>query len=151
MKEIKKLKTKAEEIIKWEAIDGTIFSDKEECEKYEESALCILKARLKKITVNVGDAWDLMGGYDDHSVWAIKMNTREDVQTVEQFMLLTHSWWSELFKEDFIDKVEKAFLNNDLILLGINGEAEFYYINTRQGIINNLLNLDKDESSCSSN
>ena len=152
MKEIKELKTKAEEITKWEAIDGTIFSDKEECERYEESALCVIKARFNKLIVSKGNnAWDLMKGYDDHTVTVVKLNNIEDVNTVAQYLFLKCTWWSEEFRTETYNELEETFKNGDLFLIGYNCEDEPYSLGPRQTIINNLLNLDKDESSCSGN
>ena len=35
----------------FQAVDGTEFSQKEECEKYEESALGVLRGKIKRLTI----------------------------------------------------------------------------------------------------
>lgn len=148
MKEIKiEIKTEPKYRYEYEAYDGTIFSEQKECERYENSALCVLSARFNKLIVSKDkDAWELMRGYDDHTVTAIKLSNVEDITTVAQFMFLKCPWWSEDRKAQFYDEIEIAFNNKDLYLIGTNTEGEIYVLGPRQNIINNLLNLDKDES-----
>ena len=38
-------------VTKYEAIDGTLFSSKEECVKYEETAKCVLLGKYKRLVV----------------------------------------------------------------------------------------------------
>ena len=49
MKEV--TKEKVQKYTVYEALDGTEFHDKAECEKYEESAKGVVKARIAKLTV----------------------------------------------------------------------------------------------------
>ena len=71
MKEI--TKERVQKYTVYEALDGTEFNDKAECEKYDESAKGVLMARIAKLIVGKGDAWDIMGGYEDHDVVGFKM------------------------------------------------------------------------------
>ena len=36
---------------KYQAVDGTVFDDEKECEKYENSAIGVLNTKYKKILV----------------------------------------------------------------------------------------------------
>ena len=130
----------------FQAVDGTEFSQKEECEKYEESALGVLRGKIKKLTVcEPQDAWTLMGGYDDHKVIAIKAQTEDDIDIILQWYYLEHPYILEYprksERENFEEVVTEAWKNDDVILFGINYEKEYYFINSRQNIIKNLNSL----------
>ena len=130
----------------FQAVDGTEFSQKEECEKYEESALGVLRGKIKKFVVcEPKDAWTLMGGYDDHQVIAIKPLIEADIDTILQWYYLEHPYILEnprkSERERFEEVIIEAWKNDDVVLFGINYEKEYYFINSRQNIINNLNSL----------
>lgn len=130
----------------FQAVDGTEFSQKEECEKYEESALGVLRGKIKKFVVcEPKDAWTLMGGYDDHQVIAIKPLIESDIDTILQWYYLEYPYILEnprkSERERFEEIITEAWKNDDVVLFGINYEKEYYFINSRQNIINNLNSL----------
>jgi len=152
MKIIKKENTITEYYDVYQALDGTEFHDKKECEKYEASALGVLKGRISNLIVadtrnTTEDAWTLLGGLDDHDVVGIKMPTIEDFNTVCQFFLLVCPWYNdngrEEAREERISVIEKAFKDKDIVLFGINCDGDYYLINSRQGIIDKLNNFHK--------
>lgn len=149
MKEItKELTTK---YTVYQAVDGTEFSQKEECVKYEKSALGVLRGKIKKLTIcEPQDAWMLMGGYDDHQVIAVKPQTETDVDTILQWYYLEHPYILEDYRETerkrLEDVIMEAWKNDDVVLFGINCEKEYYFINSRQNIINNLTSLTQKDS-----
>jgi hypothetical protein len=151
MKEIKGEKTTTEYYSLWEASDGTKFTDKAECEKYEASAKCVLQTKFNKLIINDEyDAWTLLGGYEDTNILAVKMNTEADKDAVLQYLYLEHPYLAEeqykKAKETIDSKVETAYSNNDVLLLGkINDDL--YVIDARINIVNRLLSLDKTEES----
>ena len=152
MKEITKERTKIEKYTVYQAVDGTEFTQKEECEKYEESALGVLRGKIKRLTVcEPQDAWTLMGGYDDHQVIAVKPQTEVDVDTILQWYYLEHSYILEDFRKSERERLEKAIMeaweNDDVVLFGINCEKEYYFINSLKNIINNLSSLTQKDSS----
>ena len=55
MKEIKKERTTTQTYYEYEALDGTIFNDKEECQKYDESALGLLNYKVSLLKVGKKD------------------------------------------------------------------------------------------------
>lgn len=74
MKELKRTVT-TEETYGFEASDGTVFSSKEECLKYEDSANYVIRRNAKNLLFREWDCDSLFGGYcyDDHiKVWFIK-------------------------------------------------------------------------------
>ena len=136
----------------YQAVDGTEFTQKEECVKYENSALGVLRGKIKRLTIcEPQDAWTLMGGYDDHQVIAVKPQTEVDVDTILQWYYLEHSYILEDFRKAERERLEKAIMeawkNSDIVLFGINCEKEYYFINSCRNIINNLSSLAQKDSS----
>ena len=133
----------------YEATDGTVFNSQEECRKYENSAFGVLRGRVSTLIVGKkANAWDLMGGYDDNVVVAVAMSKEEDVNTVLQMLYLESPHLMDEAYESRRKKMEatifKAYEEKDVILLGINCEDEYYFINSRNNIVNKLISLDKD-------
>ena len=142
MKEVKKERTESYTV--YQAVDGTEFHEKSECEKYERSAHGVLRARITKLTTGRENAWDLMGGMDDHDIIGVKMNTESDLKDIQQFLVLENSYYSFDKTKEIFDIMEKAYNNNDIILFGINCDGDYYFINSRQNIIDNLNTLKQE-------
>jgi hypothetical protein len=150
MKEITKERTKVEKYTVYQATDGTEFIDCEECGKYENSALGVVRGNITKLIAGrADDAWDLMGGNDDNSIIAIKMNNEADVNLVKQLFLLEHPYYNDEERKELKQKkfniIDTAYDNGDAVLFGINCDGDYYFINSRQNIIDNLMALDKKE------
>jgi hypothetical protein len=94
MKEITKERTITEKYTLYEAFDGQEFTDKKECQKYEESALGVARGKLQSLIVSESnDAWSLMGGCDDHEVVAIKFWNSTDTDAFLQWLYLECPWY----------------------------------------------------------
>ena len=151
MKEIQK---KREDYDTWyEATDGTEFNSPEECRKYEESALGVIRSKIAKLIVydtrkiSGEDAWTVMGGCDDHDIVAVKMNTSTDLDLVKQWLLLECPYYNSEGREELKAKrfeiFEDAYNNGDVLIFGMNCDGEGYFINSRQNIINKLSSFDR--------
>lgn len=152
MKEIKKERITKSTYIEYEAVDGTIFDTHEECFKYEQTAECLLKSKFMKLAVcKPKNAWSFMGGYDDNDIIGIKPTCQADVDVIVQYYLIEHPHWMKDdykgYRDRFISQMNNVLECNDVALFGINCENEVYYIESRMNIVDNLLNIDKDESS----
>ena len=147
---MKEIKVKVENTyIKYQAVDGTVFDNKEECDKYEKSAKGVIFGKLKKLIVNDEyDAWTLLGGYEETTIIAVKLKVPSDKDTLLQALFLENSWLlsgsegAVKRKTEIESIVEQAYKAKDVVLLGQNCDGEYYVINSRQNIINNLLGLD---------
>jgi len=146
MKEV--TKEKVQKYTMYEALDGTEFNDKAECEKYEESAKGVIRARIAKLIVGKANEWDLLAGCDDHEVIGIKMQTGRDLEYVKQFLMIECTWYNNnpVARDEIFGIMEKAYNNDDIVLFGINCDGDYYWINARQNIIDNLISLDKPKS-----
>ena len=150
MKEITKERTVTEKYTVYEAVDGTEFNSKEDCEAYDNSAKGVLRGKLKALTVNDKyNGWDLMGGNEDNAIIAVKVPSETDIDIVLQNYYLDNPWILNDGREECRNKlifaVHNAYIEQDVILFGINCENNLYLIDTRNNIINRLNNLDKKE------
>lgn len=150
MKEITKERTKVEKYIVYEAVDGTQFDFKEDCEAYDNSAKGVLRGKLKALIVNDEySGWDLMGGNEDNTIIAVKVPTEKDIDIVLQNYYLDQPWILRVEnlerKARLILAVSQAYREQDVILFGINCDDGLYFIDTRNNIIDRLNKLDKKE------
>lgn len=80
-----------EETVAWEAADGTRFSNREACEKYEASAVGVAAAAVAKLTtgnVCAGTAFgDFCACYDDEIV-LFDIKTVEDLNRINTLLRL---------------------------------------------------------------
>ena len=152
MKKIEKKRTTTQTYYEYAAIDGTVFDTEDECKKYENSAKCVLRAKVKKLIVTKEhNAWTLLGGSDDNAIVGFKFNNENDIQTFVQYYCLQYGSYytreentSELQK--IYDQCNEAQNKDDILIVGINLDEDYYIINTRNKLIENLKNIDKDES-----
>lgn len=131
----------------YEAMDGTQFSREEDCKFYEESALCLIASRFNNLVVNRHEnAWKLMGGVDYHTVLAVKIKTEEDLQFFVQYMSIKIPCWHDdnEFAEQVIKDAREAMSKDDSLLIGVNENGDYYYINIAQRIISNLTKFTLD-------
>ena len=155
MKEVIKDKTIVEHYTVYESFDGEEFSTKQECRKYEESALAVMRGKVARLIVHDTskvsgeDAWTIMGGCDDHDIVAFKLDIIEDADTFLQFLFLECPWYLNEShaerKKEVEDIIIKACKDKDLIIMGKNCDGDYYFINSRQNIIDKLMGLDKKE------
>lgn len=154
MKEIKEEKKRevVDTYVYYEAIDGTRFTSEEECKKYEGSAKGVLRGKLKKLEEWRGNEWDLLKGCEDHEVIAYKLTSKEDVDTIMQAFLLDNPYYlnenDDRIEEWFAERqamAERAYKENDLLLMGTNCDGDLYFLDTRKAFIERLNNLDKKE------
>ena len=152
MKEVKKevKREVVDTIIEYYAYDGTKFDSEEECKKYESTVACLVNYKVNDCKVGESDdAWKLMGGYEDHSIAAFKPKCESDVDSLCRLILINSPWLSKdtqnAVRDMYFKTIKDAYINNDVVLFGINCDGDYYFINSRQNIIDNLMKLDKKE------
>lgn len=133
---------------KYKAIDGTVFTIKAECEKYEESAKCVLMTKYNKLVVQSCSEYDLLHtGSEDESVNIVKLNNDSDVNTVLTLIAL-HSP-SAAKNIEWLQKIEQRLLeachSNSLIIIGRGYNCDCFYLSfTFNEIINNLTKISNE-------
>ena len=111
MKEFKE-ETKREVVdvnIYYEAIDGTKFTNKEECTKYEDTVCCLLMARVKAFAIATEEE-QAINPFDDggeNQYIMLLPKKQEDIDTLNQLYVLPRSGVSKepYFTKEHIGKL----------------------------------------------
>lgn len=105
----------------YQAIDGTEFTIKEECRKYEDTALACINTRYRKLVVHTSDEYTLFNaGSSDNIVEVVNLQSGKDVDVVFQMWLYYNSYSSK-----DTDRCDKYL--NKLIKCSENGHLFFVY------------------------
>ena len=138
--------------IKYEAIDGTIFYNKEECETYEKSAKAVIRTKFKKLVLDESDEYNLFDmGSDDDTVYVVKMSKPQDADVVKQLYMADNGWFAETEENKrYIDRafglIDRAYEEKDILFVGESYDGEIYIKTTRNAFIEHLTSLyNKDE------
>lgn len=87
--EIKEIKKTVEQVVRTEyvAMDGTVFRNERECKAYEESALCVVKSKLKllKRTTTYDLLWE---GSEEEYIDIINVENEQDLDNLKQYVYL---------------------------------------------------------------
>lgn len=148
MKEIKK--EKIEYVTVYQAIDGTEFSSKEECLKYDNTAKAALFSRYNKNIILENSEYKIFKmGSDELMIDFVKIYNDKDMDTIIQLCVMYHSL-SEDNKELLLKKreiLEKAIKDEDFVIINRGYDYdEFYIINSLNGYIDELKkNIHKNE------
>ena len=145
-----------EKIVKetqYEAIDGTIFINREECINYDNTARAVLLSKYNKLVLKRMSEYALFGsGSDDYELEIISVNNSEDIKTVMQLIGLENH---HLLKKEYQDKYNKymetleyALKNNDLVFIYRGYVNDNFCIDgtlkDRLEYITNACKIDKD-------
>lgn len=128
-------------VTKYKAIDGTKFNDEQECLKYEDTALCTVRARLN---ITETTDWELFYG-DDAPVEIV----RGKAEDIEMYARLCQ--WGGTKKEEHISEwreAQKEYLQNAPSLIFKNNDGEVYNIVVYYNLlthIENIVNPKKEE------
>lgn len=124
---------------KWKAIDGTIFNTEEECKKYEESPVTMLKSKLD---ISQTDLWDLCFGTEDNNVEIIN----GDRFDIFKYVSLQSSFNDKLKLEALNNVLDEKY-NEDFIVM-YNYDGDLFKGLWKQQIIdrmNNTIKLAKEQ------
>lgn len=145
MKEVEFKKETIEYIKKYVAYDEEVFDSKEECQKYENSAECILKYRFKQHVINnTFNEWSLLStGDSGYLIDIVEIPDDDAVKDIVQYYSFCHSYMTEECLEKFTSKVKKAYNEQDLLIFGYNYDNELYFIDSRNNIVSRLNNISR--------
>ena len=147
MKEIQK-ETK-QYVTVYEAVDGTEFTSKEECKKYEESAECVLMTKYNKLVVKTCSEYDLFNciGSEDETVDIIKITSLSDIDTILKLIALYYpsaakdTEWMQ--KRE--DRLTDAYNSNSLVVIGRGYKGDGFYLSfTFNEIIKNITKISNE-------
>lgn len=119
---------------KYEAIDGELFSTKNQCETYEETVACLLKSKIKKLVIKDElNSEDLFGFYVcEEYLSLLKINTQEDIDNI---LKLYYYYYPHCNAARFEALLTDALNNDDIIIWkqfdpNISGEEGFEILTT---------------------
>lgn len=108
---------------KWEAFDGTKFTNKEECQKYENSAYGMLLSKYpnhKRIV-----EYDLFKvGSEEYYFDIVYISSQKDIDTLIQLQKLCNSHHKEEVLKEKRSILEKAFDTEDAVLCFAGSDYE---------------------------
>lgn len=121
---------------RYEAFDGTTFTDKTQCLKYEETAECVIKKKFLDIVKYKDSECSIFGcGSDDYIIEFVKVDSDEIATIIMQILELSHN-----NDERARALIERAKNTKDYLLIGHNEYDDNYYYawDTREGILTNI-------------
>lgn len=151
MKEIKKERIVTTYDIYYQAVDGTEFTNPDECRKYEESAKGVLKAKLKEIILySMRESNLFYTGSEEYTIHGVKIKVKKHADLVLQLYLLDNAW---ILKDEahskYIDRakqlIQNALDNDEILLLGESCEGDFSILDTVKNVVDRLYNGIKQE------
>lgn len=117
------------EEVKYQANDGTMFNNENDCKIYEESYLGLLKAEYAKMEkVELYESEFLkFTGFEGSLISIVKINTDKDVDTLLKLNLYFHSWVRDNEEKinEIKDKLEKSKGKKVIIGRGIKYDEKF--------------------------
>ena len=117
----------------YEAIDGTIFPDKAECEIYERSAKCLLLSKYNKLVIKKDVEYNIFGcGSEDGYVDIVKILCSEDIDVIMQTLGVINPHMLKEGNKERYDKYRnilvKAWDENDLVFIFRGCEDDGFWI-----------------------
>ena len=152
MKQVIKEKTVKEYY--WEACDGTLFRDKAECKKYDNSAKAVLLSQYNKLIVKEASEYEIFGsGTEDNYVEVIKVNSEHDVDVVMKLLgVLSPCMLRDDFKDNYNQKratLEEAVNTKDIVFIYRGYEKDCFCIDgtltSRIKHIQEFCKIEQDE------
>lgn len=146
-----------EKVIKeiwYEAIDGTTFKDKAECEKYDNTAEAILRQRYQPLVLKTLSEWELFKcGSEDCYYDLVIANNTNDVENIVKLILLHHNYLTTESYKDKLAEIEKlcmqAMNEGDIILISREYETDSFWVsdtwNNRFNHISNEISKALDQ------
>jgi hypothetical protein len=143
MKEIKNVKEQV--FFTYEAIDGTTFEIKEECEKYESTCKCVLMAKYNQIPKVSCSEYDITKylGSEEYIFDIIKLRNDNDIDIIIQLFKLKYgnSYQDEIFNSVYTTLQKHKELGSHILIERGNEYEGFYLspsIKTLEEIISNI-------------
>jgi len=98
MKKIEEKMTIEQTNVWYEAADGTRFYEKDECETYEKSAKCAIRAAVCDIATLDTDGYTLCGcGSEDQQVYVVTPETDDDLKALRTYEAMIRQKYEDTF------------------------------------------------------
>lgn len=136
----------------WEASDGTTFKDKEECEKYENSAKCVLLSKYKNWVIKSTNEYALFNAGCEENYIDIILITKDRIDTILQLIKLLGYANEETLQRDR-NLLESSIGELFLIGRGDSYEENFWIMNSLRFYVDKITNLyhEYNNTPCTNN
>ena len=115
----REIKETVERVVRTEYVaeDGTVFWDKAECEKYEQSALFVVSKNLVKLAT--ATEYDLFNGADDNTVEIFDIKDSKDLDNLKKYIYLTaqKNGASQRMLEETLGFMDKFTHGHEIIIV----------------------------------
>lgn len=130
------------ELVGYEAIDGTMFPNEEECIKYEKSARGVLVGRIADFTVNKGLECDIFKMGVDNEVWVTMPRDEKDIDTIKQLYHLDGCWKKE-HKEEYFKQIDLDNQVGKVVFVAFSEYDDEVWLDTMQAMMDRIMGTDK--------
>lgn len=113
----------------WEAIDGTFFDNKEECQKYENSAKTVILAKYNKLVVKSSSEEEFFYlGCSDNTVDVVKISKYSDINVILQLYTLINGTPSEDSLNKQTERCERALDTRDYLFISRGYNDDYFLV-----------------------
>ena len=143
--------TETVHVTKYVAVDNTVFTNKSECEKYEQTAECALMQKYKPLVVKTVTEYDIFAcGSEDSVVDVIKLTEAKDIDTVIQLYRLRNSHLERPEYKKWIDEAHKklsaALQGSGFVFVGRGCDDDcFWIIGSQESVMQVIKDACKPE------
>lgn len=144
MKEITITKTKTWNEVIYQAIDGTKFTSKDECIKYDNTAKAVIMSEYNELIISRTNEYELLGmGNSDASINIVGVKNYEDTQVVKKALIYNNQWLTEESNKDrlinLFNLINEAEVKRIPLIVDRGYENDNFWItNTITGVIDKL-------------
>jgi len=129
MKKIERKIQNESVVVEYEANDGTVFYEAGECENYEKTCICAIKARLKQIAIKMDTECDLLDGSDETMMYVVQPKSDADLFVIQQALSYHSSNNAERVSGDDIGRV---------LLVGFTYNDDYVFVMKLDDIVKNI-------------
>lgn len=136
-------KNRTIEDVYYQAIDGTEFRDKQECEKYEASAYAVINSKYRNLVIHTTTEYDLFSaGSDDNTVEVVKLSNNHDIDVVFQMWsyINKHSANNNETCSKHLNILKECLKQSGVIFIsrGYEEEDSFWFMGSYEYYVNKL-------------
>lgn len=133
---------------KYQANDGTLFTNEKDCQDYEKSLLGILKAKYSKLKKKEFNEYSFLNntlGCEDYNIDIVQINNKSDIDILIQLCLFYHPNKNQENIDYDYDRLLKAFEGNTTVIVGKGNDYDpnFYIISDSKSFIEHVTNAVK--------
>ena len=94
------------------AVDGTEFNDREECKKYEHSALGVILGKLHKMAIKEASECDMFSGSgsEENKSYLVVPKNESDVTTIQHALFAANAYKAEDAAEKVAENIGRPIL-----------------------------------------